>query len=241
MIYTLSLHDALPIWFLDNLDPRQYMRNAMQVNAGNGKFIDVAFYAGLDSTDWTWSGLFGDLDNDGLEDAFFTNGIERNVQDSDTNNRMAAAKDAGAGMDELREIFLSGPRLQERNLAFRNVGGFRFESKGEAWGLDDETVSHGAVLVDLDRDGDLDVVVNNMNDPVGIYRNDGARAEAILVSLRGTASNRFGLGARIEVRLAGGETLTRIITSSRGYMSGCEPVAHFGLGRHRSIDRKSVV
>ncbi len=227
-------------WFLDNLEPRQYMRNAMQVNAGNGKFIDVAFYAGLDSTDWTWAGLFGDLDNDGLEDAFFTNGIERNVQDSDTNNRIAAAKDAGAGMDELREIFLSGPRLQERNLAFRNVGGFRFESKGEAWGLDDETVSHGAVLVDLDRDGDLDVVVNNMNDPVGIYRNDCARAEAILVSLRGRASNRFGLGARIEVRLAGGETLTRIITSSRGYMSGCEPVAHFGLGRHTSIESLRV-
>ncbi|MDP7495431.1 MAG: hypothetical protein QGI77_03325, partial [Roseibacillus sp.] len=81
---------------------------------------------GLDSTDWTWSGLFGDLDNDGLEDAFFTNGIERNVQDSDTNNRMSAAKDAGAGIEKLREIFLSGPRLPERNLAVRNRGGMKF-------------------------------------------------------------------------------------------------------------------
>ena len=222
-------------WFLDNLEPRQYMRNTMQVNAGNGEFIDVAFFAGLDSTDWTWSGLFGDLDNDGLEDAFFTNGIERNVQDSDTNNRMSAAKDAGAGIEKLREIFLSGPRLPERNLAFRNRGGMKFESVGESWGLGDETVSHGAVLADLDRDGDLDVVVNNMNDPVGVYRNDSSTPGATLVSLRGTASNRFGLGARIEVQLPTGVTLTRIITSSRGYMSGCEPVAHFGLGSHQSI------
>ena len=218
-------------WFLDNLEPRQYMRNAMQVNTGTGKFIDVAFYAGLDSTDWTWAGIFGDLDNDGFEDAFFTNGIERNVQDSDQNLRLNEAKNAGATAAELHDIFLDSPRFKERNLAFRNRGGFKFESVGEAWGLGEETVSHGAAFADLDRDGDLDVIVNNMNDPVGIYRNDtaGTNSNAVLVSLRGTASNRFGLGARIAVTL-GGQTLSRIITSSRGYMSGVEPVAHFGLG-----------
>ncbi|MGI9239303.1 MAG: CRTAC1 family protein, partial [Verrucomicrobiales bacterium] len=227
-------------WFLDNLEPRQYMRNAMQVNAGTGQFIDVAFYAGLDSTDWTWAGVFGDLDNDGLEDAFFTNGIERNVQDSDQNMRMNEAKEAGKNFAEVQEIFLDGPRLKERNLAFRNLGGFRFESVGEAWGLGEETVSHGGVLVDLDRDGDLDVVVNNMNDPVGIYRNDGETGNAVLVSLRGRDSNHFGLGAKLSAELEGGETLTRLITSSRGYMSGVEPVAHFGLGRSESIERLHV-
>lgn len=227
-------------WFLDNLEPRQYMRNAMQVNTGTGQFIDVAFHAGLDSTDWTWAGIFGDMDNDGLEDAFFTNGIERNVQDSDQNMRMNAAKEAGKSFAEIQEIFLNGPRFKERNLAFRNLGGFRFKNTGEDWGLDDETVSHGGILVDLDRDGDLDVVVNNMNDPVGIYRNDSATCNAILVSLKGTKSNHFGLGATLSVELASGETLTRQITSSRGYMTGVEPVAHFGLGQSETIGRLRV-
>ena len=227
-------------WFLDNLEPRQYMRNAMQVNAGNGSFIDVAFFAGLDSTDWTWAGLFGDLDNDGREDAFFTNGIERNVQDSDINIEISKAKDAGASLEEMQEIFLRGPRLLEDNLAFRNLGGFRFESVGGEWGLGDATVSHGAVLADLDRDGDLDVVVNNMNDPVGIYRNNSEDGSAILVSLIGSGSNHFGLDARIEVRLSSGEVLTRLLTSSRGYMSGAEPVVHFGIGGENSISSLSV-
>ena len=228
-------------WFLDNLEPRQYMRNAMQVNAGNGRFIDVAFFAGLDSTDWTWAGLFGDLDNDGREDAFFTNGIERNVQDSDINIEITKAKDAGASLDEIQEIFLRGPRLLEENLAFRNLGGFRFENTGGTWGLGDATVSHGAVLADLDRDGDLDLVVNNMNDPVGVYRNNSQDGSAILVSLNGIRSNRFGLDARIEVRLSNGQVLTRLVTSSRGYMSGAEPVAHFGLGAETSISSLSVL
>ena len=226
-------------WFLDNLEPRQYMRNAMHVNTGTGKFIDIAFSAGLDSTDWTWTGLFGDLDNDGLEDVYFTNGIERNVQDSDTNLRMAAAKKAGASAEERHQIFLSGPRLTEKNLAFKNLGELQFEKATDDWGLGDLTVSHGAVFVDLDRDGDLDLIINNMNDPVGIYRNNSV-GNAILVSLRGIKANRFGLDSRVTAELDDGQTLSRIITSSRGYMSGVEPVAHFGLGKNKTVKKLTV-
>ncbi|MDB9925507.1 CRTAC1 family protein, partial [bacterium] len=228
-------------WFLDHLEPRQYMRNTMQVNTGTGKFIDVAFYAGLDSTDWTWSGIFGDLDNDGFEDAFFTNGVERNVQDSDAALRHTEAKARGASKEELREIFLDGPRFKERNMVFKNHGNFQFSNEGESWNLDDETVSHGAIFSDLDRDGDLDLVVNNMNDPVGIYRNDSQGENSILVSLYGKESNRFGLGSRIEVTLNNGQTLTRVVTSSRGYMSGVEAVSHFGLGEEAAIQSMKVL
>ena len=226
-------------WFLDHLEPRQYMRNAMQVNTGAGKFIDIAFSAGLDSTDWTWASIFGDLNNDGFEDLFFTNGVERNVQDSDINIKLSQAKAAGKTREERHEIFLSGPRFKERNLAFKNLGGLKFENTSEAWGLDDLTVSHGAILSDLDRDGDLDLVVNNMNDPVGIYRNDST-ANSILVSLVGKQANRFGLGSRLEVELSDGQKLSRTITSSRGYMSGVEPVAHFGLGETEMIQKLTV-
>lgn len=226
-------------WFLDNLEPRQYMRNAMQVNTGTGQFLETAFYSGIESTDWTWGGLFGDLDNDGLEDAFFTNGIERNVQDSDTNLGMIAAKEAGASQDELTAMFLDGPRFQERNLAFKNEGSLKFSNTSKEWGLDDLSVSHGAVLSDLDRDGDLDIIVNNMNDPVGIFRNEG-NAGGILVSLRGIKNNRFGLGATVIAELQNGTTLQRILTSSRGYMSGSEPVIHFGVGEGERIKKLLV-
>lgn len=223
-------------WFLDNLEPRQYMRNALQLNTGTGKFIDVAFHAGLDSTDWTWAGVFGDLDNDGFEDAFFTNGVERNLLDSDLGDRMNSKRESGGSWNEVQEIFLDSPRFTEVNLAFRNNGDLTFKNVSAKWGLADATVSHGSVLVDLDRDGDLDIVTNNMNEPVGIYRNNSSQHQAVLISLVGKQNNRFGLGTRIEAKLADGQTLTRMLTSSRGYMSGVEPVVHFGLGNHSKID-----
>ena len=230
-------------WFLDNLEPRQYMRNVMLVNTGTGKFLDCAQLAGIDSTDWTWSAVFGDLDNDGLEDVFFTNGIERNVNDSDLAVRMNASKEEGATFQQLQQLLAATPRHAERNLAFRNNGDLTFENTSSSWGLDLNSVSHGAVLSDLDRDGDLDLVVNNMNDPVAIYRNDlagpGTGSSGMLISLRGTRSNHFGLGARV-VATTPAATHTRIITSSRGYMSGAEPVAHFGLGKENVVKSLAV-
>lgn len=228
-------------WFLDNLEPRQYMRNAMHLNTGTGSFLDVAFFAGLDSTDWTWTGIFGDMDNDGFEDAYFTNGIERNVQDSDLNNKMDEIKKAGGKWDDVQKVFLDSPRFKEQNLAFKNKGDLTFSNVSKEWNLDDLTVSHGAVLADLDRDGDLDLIVSNMNDPIGIYRNNNAEHQAILVSLTGKESNHFGLGARLEVRLSDGTKMSRLVTSSRGYMTGVEPVTHFGLGKATEIESLKVV
>lgn len=227
-------------WLLDNLEPRQYMRNAMHLNTGTGAFTDIAFFAGLDSTDWTWSGICGDLDNDGLEDAYFTNGIERNVQDSDLSQKMDDIKQAGGKWDDIQKVLLDSPRFKEQNLAYQNQGDLSFKNVSDDWGLADLTVSHGAILSDLDRDGDLDLIVSNMNDPVGIYRNNSTENHAILVSLKGNESNHFGLGSRIEATLSNGSKITRLVTSSRGYMSGVEPVTHLGLGKDEVIKSLKV-
>ncbi len=227
-------------WLLDHLEPRQYMRNMMLVNTGTGRFLESAQFGGIASTDWTWAAIFGDLDNDGLEDVFFTNGIERNVNDSDLSIRMNELKKQGADFQEIQKAMVATPRHTEKNLAFRNAGGLLFDDISESWGLDENSVSHGAVFADLDRDGDLDLVVNNMNDPVSVYRNDMAASEnGVLIELRGTKSNRFGLGARVVAETSRGY-LTRILTSSRGYMSGAEPVIHLGLGEVETIDKLTV-
>ena len=226
-------------WFLDHLEPRQQMRNVLHVNTGSGKMIASEYFSRLDSTDWTWSALFGDLDNDGLEDLYVTNGMERNVQNADLAQKTNAMNRAGVPQDKIQETVRAAPRLAERNLAFRNKGGLHFETVNDDWGLTQETVSHGSVLADLDRDGDLDIIANGMNEPLLLVRNDSGEGEAILISLVGKKSNRFGLGTRITAHTKEG-TRTRIMTAVRGYASSSEPIVHLGLGESKVIERLVV-
>lgn len=219
-------------WFLTTGKPRQFMRNMLLVNTGGERFQEAANLAGLDSTDWTWSVKFGDLDSDGLVDLFVTNGVGRNLNDSDA--EVEYQKLLATGDKEAAQIQFFKPR-KERNLAFQNAGELAFENKSQAWGIDHLGVSQGASLVDLDRDGDLDLLVNNMNEPLGIYRNEIAAAQNLIVKLQGTTSNRFGLDAKVTVGL-GEVELVRYLTSARGFMSADDPVLHFGLGKHSKID-----
>jgi len=226
-------------WFLDHLEPRQQMRNVLHVNTGTGKLIATEYFSHLDSTDWTWSALFGDLDNDDLEDLYVTNGMERNVQDADLAQKTMTMNRAGVSQEKIQEAVRSAPRLAEKNLAFRNRGGLQFETANEAWGLSQETVSHGSVLADLDRDGDLDIIANGMNEPLLLLRNESGEGESILISLVGKKSNRFGLGTRMTAHTVEGPR-TRIMTAVRGYASSTEPVVHLGLARSKVIDRLVV-
>lgn len=219
-------------WFLTTGKPRQFMRNTLLVNTGGDRFQEAANLAGLDSTDWTWSVKFGDLDSDGLVDLFVTNGVGRPLNDSDAEmeyQKLLATGDTVAARFKFFE-----PR-KERNLAFQNAGELAFENRSQAWGIDHLGVSQGASLVDLDRDGDLDLLVNNMNEPLGIYRNEITAAQNLIVKLQGTTSNRFGLDAKVTVGLGDAE-LVRYLTSARGFMSADDPVLHFGLGEHANID-----
>ena len=219
-------------WFLVYGAPRQYMRNALFANTGAGRFIDLAFMADLDSTDWTWSVRFADLDNDGLLDIYVTNGHARNSNDSDLANELRE-KMKTMTKQEIAELGFDIPPLLEKNLVYRNRGDFDFESKGEDWNLDLEGVSNGAAFADLDRDGDLDLVVNNLKEKATVYRNQSGKGNRALVELRGSESNYFGVGAKVEIWHGDGEPMThqtRAIIPVRGYISSNESIAHFGLG-----------
>lgn len=225
-------------WFLESAVPRQYMRNALLLNTGTERFMEIAHMAGLASTNWTWAVRFGDLDNDGWVDLFVTNGHSRNANQSDLDGK-ARALLAQDKKEEALAVAMALPPLPERNLAFRNTGDLAFEPVEAAWGLGLMGVSHGASLVDVDRDGDLDIAVNNLNKPAAVYRNDLVSQHRILVELRGKESNRFGIGARVEVETGAGSQV-RELHHSHGYLTGEEPVLHFGLGAEDKVKRLTV-
>lgn len=202
----------------------QTMRNVLFLNTGTGHFREIAWLAGLAATDWTWAALLADLDNDGWEDAYFTTGMFRDFMDADLIQRLGRMADIPPSV-----LWKAAPELRQANLAFRNRGDLRFENVSKTWGLDEVGVAFGAVTVDLDRDGDLDVVVNNYNGPPTIYRNDSSAGGALLVELRSPGQNRFGIGATVRIRSASGRQ-ARFLALARGIASGHEPVVHFGLG-----------
>jgi enediyne biosynthesis protein E4 len=214
---------------------QQYMHNALFLGTGTGRVQEAAFLAGLDATDWTWTVRLEDLDNDGWLDAYFTNGMVRELHQTDLVNRMMAHESIG----ERVRLMKSSPRLDERNLAFRNRGDLDFENMSAAWGLDHEGVSFGAVFADFDGDGDLDLAFSNYEAGVTLCRNDSNTGNRLLIDLRGIASNRFGVGARVEVETSGGRQVRELVLA-RGYLSTSEPVLHFGLGEAPAAERVTI-
>jgi hypothetical protein len=224
--------------FLTTTEPRQYMRNALYVNTGTGQFMEAAQLTRLDRTNWTWAIQLQDFDNDGWADVFVTNGMSRDYNDSD--NELAL--DFRYGETEWqRHLRAKTPALKEENLAFRNKGGvFEFENVSTKWGLDHMGMSFAAASADLDRDGDLDLVVVNLEEPVFIYRNQSQDGARVLVQLQGGKAAPQGVGATITVE-AGGLKQTRQLTLMRGYLASHEPVAHFALGKAQRIERMEIL
>ena len=225
-------------WFLMNSDPPQYMRNALYVNTGTERFLECAHMAGLASTDWTWTVRFCDLDEDGRQDFYATNGIPVFADNPDIGDRVQALwkdKRYNAALDVMRNM----PRVDEKNIARRNVGDLQFEDVGVEWGLDESGVTHGAVVVDLDRDGDLDIVTNNLNAEASVFENRTSGTRRLLVELRSKDGKSRGVGAKVEVD-AGGVTHVRQVSLTRGYMSAGEAVEHFGLGDVAKVDELRI-
>ncbi len=212
----------------------QYVRNSLQINAGNGSFRDLAPWAGVYATDWSWGALVLDLENDGQQDIYITNGIVRRPNDLDYIQYLAALE---RRREEPPDAEMAGnmPELKIPNYAFHNLGGVRFSDSTRAYGLDIPSFSNGAAYGDLDGDGDLDLVVNNINDEAFLWENKEPEGNYLRVALKHPGANTNGLGARLEL-YAGGARQVRELYATRGFLSSVEPVAHFGLGERTAAD-----
>jgi len=220
--------------FLNNEWPRQKMQNALFLATGLPRYIEVSAMAGLEATDWTWSVRFGDLDNDGRLDLFTTNGTSRDDMNLDVIGiEMLEIWDA-EGEEAAMEYMKTIPQAPSPDFAFRNEGDLDFEDVSATWGLNHNGISFGAAYADLDRDGDLDLVVNRLGEPAGIYRNQSGEGGRALIRLRGE-SNRYGVGAMVRLTSASG-TQVRQLMPTRGFMSSEEPLVHFGLGEDTTYD-----
>ncbi|MBN3521863.1 VCBS repeat-containing protein [Algoriphagus lutimaris] len=220
----------------------QYVRNMLHMNNGpDMPFSEIGMMAGVYQTDWSWAPLFGDVDNDGMRDLLVTNGFPRDITDKDFANYRA---DVGS-IATTRQLLDSIPIVKIPNYAFKNVGNLEFEDTGAEWGLSKPSFSNGAALVDFDLDGDLDYVVNNINDPAFVFENRLSEEKDtfnfLRIQLKGTASNPQGLGAKITLKLINGSSLYQEQQVVRGYMSSIDPVLHFGLGDESSVEEIRVI
>jgi len=229
-------------WFLNFPNPPQYMRNALYLNTGTDRFMEVAYLTGLAKTDWTWTVKFGDLDNDGFEDVYFTNGMSRDFFNGDLKERMQqiASKDGSYSLKVL-EMWEKEEPYRLNNQVYRNLGDLQFEDLSSRWGLDHFGVSTGSAMGDLDGDGDLDLVVNGFEEPILVYRNDVSTGNSLRIKLNGKTSNNGGIGAKIVLDTNNGlKQMVRYVSSSRGFMSSSEPIVHFGLGIKEMAEKITI-
>lgn len=227
----------------------QYMRNMLQINQGivNGAltFSEVGQLAGISSTDWSWAALFADYDNDGWKDLYITNGYLRDYTNLDFLKYMGDYVQNNQGniqRDNVLELVQKIPASNLTNYVFKNNGDLSFQNLSQAWGIAQNANSNGAAYSDLDNDGDLDLVVNNINLPAFIYQNDADKKlkhHYLKVKLNGEGANKNGLGAK--VRIYQGDKMQYLEQMpTRGYQSSVSTVLHFGLGENASIDRLEI-
>ncbi len=222
----------------------QYTRNMLQLNNGDGTFSEIGQLAGVQETEWSWSPLFADLDNDGFLDLLVTNGFPKDITDRDFVNYRTEVGSFATVAYLIDEI----PSVKVSNYVYRNNGDLTFTDVTSEWGFDMPSFSNGAVYVDLDNDGDLDYVVNNIDHEAFVFENqlystsDTASAPHYLrVKLAGPAGNPQAVGSKIKVWYGDGQTQIREASPYRGYISSVEETLHFGLGKVEEVDSLEVI
>ena len=206
----------------------QYMTNVLQLNRGQSSFSEIAYSAGIANTDWSWAPLLADFDNDGLKDLYISNGIKRDVTDNDFKNQLKER--AQQGYMNIEDVFAFTPSRKVGNYFFRNKGNTKFENRNQDFDLQLKTNSNGAAYGDLDNDGDLDLVVNNIDEYATVFRNN-AQGDYLKVTLEGAQSNPLGLGSIIQLKTDKG-TQQHVHYLARGYQSSVAEEIIFGLDSH---------
>lgn len=228
----------------------QYMFNNLHLNQGNNIFSEIGQLSGVASTDWSWSNLFADFDNDGLKDLFITNGLLRDIRNTDADKAVtkyitkqlteyitANPDDADVtvfDVIDLKKTLQLLPSESLMNYVYKNEGNYQFSKRMEEWGLDQKSFSNGSAYVDLNNDGFLDLVVNNINEKAFIYKNNGLPSNYLRVKLE-DPSNKTTLGTKVTIRTSAGNQFFET-TNVRGMYSTSEDIAHFGLGDAAIVD-----
>ena len=226
----------------------QYMQNALQLNNGDNTFSEIAFHSGVAATDWSWGALLLDIDNDGYKDIFVSNGIYHDLTNQDFMDFFAndiLQKMVLSGKKEsINEIVSKMPSTPIQNYAFKNNKDLTFTNQAEDWGLNDDSFSNGAAYGDLDNDGDLDLIINNVNQQAFVYRNESnsknQKNNYIQLKLKGKYPNTYAIGSRVNVYV-GNQILTQELYPSRGFQSSVDYTLNFGIGEQNKIDSLRII
>ena len=224
----------------------QYSRNCLQLNMGGKKFSDIAASSGVAATDWSWSTLLADYDGDGIKDIFISNGILRRPNDLDY-LKFVVGDSLHYGLPTSEKLDQQAidlmPSGKVHNYLYKGAKDLRFLDKSMAWGFEAEGISNGAAYADLDNDGDLDLISNNLNEPAGIYQNNARQLlkhNFVKIKFKGEGGNTFGIGAKVILKTKDGQQMQQLMPT-RGFMSSVEPTLLFGIGALTQVDSLIVV
>ena len=222
----------------------QYMFNTLQMNNGQNMFSDIAHMSGISNTDWSWSPLFADFDNDGLKDLFITNGLKRDFRNNDFRKyklkRIEEAQKNGEKMsDVIIELVKETPQRKTTNYIYKNNGDLSFSKSNRDWGIETPTFSNGSAYADFDNDGDLDLVINNIDEPATLHKNNSEN-NFLTIGFKGSRLNPFGVGATVKIETERGNQIQENYPT-RGYQSSVNPRLHFGLGQANKIVDLKVI
>jgi len=232
--------DPASFWTYVNIGYHfQYMRNSLQLNRGDNTFAEIGQMAGIAKTDWSWAVLLADFNLDGWKDMYITNGYYRDTRNVDYRNFYEANYgEIQLTNEQIQEILKKIPRQKINNYYFENDGNLHFNKKSRESGIKHPSYSNGAVYADLDNDGDLDLVVNNLGEPAFVYQNQSIENQAgnyLVIELIGEGKNLNGIGAKVSIR-TNDEKQFRQQINSRGYQSAVSNRIHFGIGKNEIID-----